>query len=107
EISDEDADYRRHLRGFAPHDDAERVATKTPRFAESVVEVANVMLLHQIRVVAKYCNYWRCGFHLRCVIQLDLPSCRLRRLPATDDLLQRRVYLRSADALVPLSIHFE
>src|SRR5689334_1766153 len=107
QISDEDADYRRHLGRLATHDDAQRVAAKPPRFAEAVVEVANVMLLHQIRIVAKHRDHrWR-GLDLRRVIQLDLSARCLRRLPPTNDLFQRRIYLRSADALVPLCVDLE
>ena len=89
EVGNDDAKDWRHLRSLPPHDDAERITAKSPRFAEAVVQIPDVMLLHQVRIVAEDCDHWRRSLDLRGVIQLDLATRCLRWLAPADDLFQR------------------
>src|SRR5687768_10685997 len=107
QVRDEDADYRRHLRGFSAHDYSKRIPAKSPGLAEAIMQVAHVVLLNKIWIVSEHSNHRRRCLHLRGIVQLDLTPCCLRRLAATDDLLERRVHLRCADTFVPLGVDLE
>src|SRR4029079_16018578 len=100
ETGDYDADDWRHLRRRAPHDNAEWIAAESPDFTKRVVQIPHVVLLHEVGIVAEDSDCRRCRLHLRRVIELDLAAGGLWGLAPADNLLERGVHLRGADALV-------
>src|SRR6266542_6999965 len=93
-----------HLSRLPPHDDAQRTAGETPSLPESVVEVSDVMLLHQVGVVAEHRDGRRSRLDLRSIVELDLPARCLRWLPACDKGLESGVHLRCRDSLLPFGL---
>src|SRR6478735_10313049 len=84
---------------LATQEHAQRIAGELPRFAEAVVEEANVMLLDEIRMVPEHGDRRRLHADLRRVVQLDLAARRLRRLTTREHLRQTLVHLRRRDPL--------
>src|SRR5258708_24871201 len=93
-----------HLRRFPPHHYAERTSGESPRFAKSVVEIPDVMLLNEIWVVSEDGNRRRGSLDLRCVIELHFATCCLGRLSSRNQRLERRVHLRCCDPFFPFRI---
>src|SRR5687767_13613238 len=107
EVRDENPEKRMHLRGFPPHDYAQRIARESPCLTKAVVEVADIVLLHEVGVVSENGDRRRGGLHLRRVIELHFTSRGLRRLLPRDKCLEGRVDLRRSDALLPLGVDIE
>ena len=71
------------------------------------MQVPHVMLLDQVGMIPEHGERRRGHIYLGRVHQPDLPSGRLWRLPARDELAQPLVDLGGRYALRPLGGHFE
>src|SRR5688500_1146394 len=77
---------------FPAHHDEKRRTGKSPELAESVVEVADVMLLYEVGMIAEHGDRRRCDLDLRGVVEANFPARRLWRLPTGQQLPELLVH---------------
>ena len=90
---------RERSRGLPAHHHAQRVAGEPPRLTKAVVQVTDVVLLHEVGVVAEHRDGRRRRLHLCCVHEPNLAARGLWWLATSQQLLESLVHLRRRDAL--------
>ena len=97
EAADEEGDDHAFLRRMTMRSG---LPVKPERLAEAVVQEADVVLLHEVGVVAEHGDRRRRDFHLRGVVELHLEAGRLRRLATGEQFAEAIVDLAGGDARV-------
>src|SRR5690349_16735053 len=69
------------------------------------MQISHVVLLYELGVISEHRDRWRSGLDLRCVVQLHLTSCCLRRLSPSEELTEAFVHLSRRHALPALLLH--